>query len=314
MSATSIIYQKNTLSTKIDELKPLIGHTPLLPIKNIVGHPNVSIYAKLEWQQFGGSVKARPAYQIIHDAIKSGALTPDKTLVDASSGNTAIAYAHIASRIGLDLTLCVPANASEERKMLLHALGAEIEYTSATGSTDEAQERAAEIAKADPGRYFYADQYNNESNWKAHFLTTSKEIIEQTDGSISHIITGLGTTGTFTGITRGLKEYDHSIKAIAVQPDIPMHGLEGWKHMGTAKVPGIYDPHLPDEHRTVSTEKAFAMVKRAAREEGLLLSPSAAANLQAAVELSRELSSGTIVTIFPDDASKYGEVLKELQL
>ena len=312
MSVTGVLPEVNKLQESVESLTPFIGKTPLIPIRDLVTNPAVSIYAKMEWQQFGGSVKARPAFQIIKDAIEDGRLTKDKTLIDASSGNTAIAYAYIASRMGIDVLLCMPENASESRKRILRALGAQIELTPATGSTDEAQERAAEIARQHPDTYFYADQYNNHSNWKAHYVSTAPEIIDETGPVLTHFITGLGTTGTFTGTARGLKEYNNQVRTIAIQPNTPMHGLEGWKHMETAKIPGIYDQYLPDEHRTVSTEDAYAMLKRAASKEGLLLSPSAAANLHAAVELSNELSEGTIVTIFPDDASKYSEVIDDI--
>jgi len=312
MSVTGVIPKTDRLKNQVESLTSFIGHTPLMPIQNLITNPDVSIYAKLEWQQFGGSVKARPAFQIIKDAILDGRLTKDKTLIDASSGNTAIAYAYIASRLGIDVLLCMPENASESRKRILRSLGAQIEYTPATGSTDEAQERAAEIAQQNPDLYYYADQYNNPSNWKAHYWRTSQEIINETGDSITHFITGLGTTGTFTGTARGLKEHNNQIRTIAIQPDTPMHGLEGWKHMETAKIPGIYDQFLPDEHRTVATENAHAMLKRAAREEGLLLSPSSAANLHAAIELSNQITEGTIVTIFPDNASKYSEVINQI--
>lgn len=314
MSITNVkvLEKKPSLTTKISELSEYIGNTPLFAIKNLVKNPNARVFAKLEWQQFGGSVKARPAYEIIYNAIQSGELSGQKTLIDASSGNTAIAYAHIAARIGIKATICMPENASEERKQRLRSLGANIKFTSATGSTDEAQEVAADLASKEPNQYYYADQYNNSSNWKAHYHGTSQEIIEQTEGAVSHFITGLGTTGTFTGTTKGLKEYNKHITSIAVQPDMPMHGLEGWKHLETAKVPGIYDRFLPDEHTSIATEQAHKMIVKAAQHEGLLLSPSSAANLQAAITLSEQIDRGTIVTIFPDDASKYNEIINEL--
>jgi len=312
MSITNVLEKRPSLSTKIDELSQFIGNTPLFPIRNLVKNPNIRVFAKLEWQQFGGSVKARPAHEIVYDAIQKGELTKQKTLIDASSGNTAIAYAHIAARIGINATICMPENASEERKQRLRSLGATIKYTSATGSTDEAQEIAANLAKEQPNQYYYADQYNNPSNWKAHYHGTSQEIIEQTEGTLTHFITGLGTTGTFTGTVRGLKEYNKNIKTIAVQPDMPMHGLEGWKHLETAKIPGIYDRFLPDEHTSIATEQAYEMLVKAAQQEGLLLSPSSAANLHAAISLSEQIDRGTIVTIFPDDASKYSEIVNEL--
>lgn len=310
LTATKNISQN--LWDKVDRLGDFIGNTPLYPVTNMNTNERVQIFGKLEWQQFGGSVKARPAYRIMKDAIERGDLTQDRHLLDASSGNTGIAYAHIGASLGIPVTLCLPENASEERKRILKALGVDIRLTSPDGGTDEAQEVARKLNKNQPEKYFYADQYSNDSNWEAHYDTTGPEIWEQSGGEITHFITGLGTTGTFTGTGRSLKEHNPAVKLISIQPDLAMHGLEGWKHLETAHVPSIYDPALADENRTVSTEQAHATLKRAAEKEGLLLSPSAAANLASALKLAEEIDEGVIVTIFPDDGSKYGEVIKNL--
>lgn len=301
-----------SLVNKSSRLESFIGQTPLFPIKNLHQNEHVKIFAKLEWQQFGGSVKSRPAYRIIHDAIKSGQLTKDKHLLDASSGNTGIAYAHLGAALGIPVTLCLPENATDERKQILRSLGVDLHMTPRTGGTDEAQEIARSLYENQPDTYFYADQYSNPSNWKAHYDTTGPEILDQTGYEVTHFIAGLGTTGTFTGTGRLLKKYDQNIRLIGLQPDIAMHGLEGWKHLETAHTPDIYDDSLADEIRTVSTEKAHKMIKQAARKEGILISPSSAANLAGALQLAEDIDEGTIVTVFPDDGSKYKEILNQL--
>ena len=309
---TAIHSKPDTLAENVNDLGHFIGNTPLYPVRALHKNEDVRIFAKVEWQQFGSSVKARPAYRIIRDAVENGTLDRDRILLDASSGNTGIAYAHMGASLGIPVTLCLPENASIERKNILKALGVDLRFTSRMGGTDEAQQIAKEIHENDPGKYFYADQYSNDSNWKAHFDSTAPEIWNQTGGNITHFITGLGTTGTFTGTGRRLKQYKPGIRLISVQPELAMHGLEGWKHMETAQVPSIYDASLADEHRTISTEEAHDVLKVAANEEGLLLSPSSAANLAAALKLARELEEGTIVTVFPDDGSKYGEIIDNL--
>ncbi|HKL18814.1 MAG TPA: cysteine synthase family protein [Halalkalibaculum sp.] len=309
---TAIHSKPDTLAENVNDLGNFIGNTPLYPVRALHKNEDVRIFAKVEWQQFGSSVKARPAYRIIRDAVENGTLDRDRILLDASSGNTGIAYAHMGASLGIPVTLCLPENASIERKNILKALGVDLRFTSRMGGTDEAQQIAKEIHENDPGKYFYADQYSNDSNWKAHFDSTAPEIWNQTGGNITHFITGLGTTGTFTGTGRRLKQYKPGIRLISVQPELAMHGLEGWKHMETAQVPSIYDASLADEHRTISTEEAHDVLKVAANEEGLLLSPSSAANLAAALKLARELEEGTIVTVFPDDGSKYGEIIDNL--
>lgn len=312
LELTSAKTKSPDLAKKVKRLGRFIGNTPLFPISNINPNKKVKIFAKLEWQQFGGSVKSRPAFQIVKDAIRRGDLWHGKHLLDASSGNTGIAYAHIGSALGIPVTLCLPENASEERKQILRSLGVDIQFTSRTGSTDEAQEIAQSLYEAQPESYYYADQYSNNSNWEAHYDTTGPEILRQANTEVTHFITGLGTTGTFVGTGRRLKEFNNNIRLIGVQPDLPMHGLEGWKHLETARVPAIYDRSVADEMRTIGTDHALEVLKKASSEEGLLLSPSSAANLAAALELAEELDEGVIVTVFPDDGSKYGEVIKQL--
>lgn len=309
---STITNPKIDLSHKIEKVGRFIGNTPLFPVEGLHRNDRVRVFAKLEWQQFGGSVKSRPAYRIFRDAIEEEQFSKGRRLLDASSGNTGIAYAHIGAATGIPVTLYLPENASEERKQILRALGTELRLTSRMGGTDEAQEQAKGEREANPEAYFYADQYNNDGNWKAHYETTGAEIWNQTDGHITHFITGLGTTGTFTGTGKRLKSYNSNIRLTAVQPETAMHGLEGWKHMETAQVPGIYDASLADEHRTISTETAHDMMRLASRKLGLLLSPSSAANLAAATRLADEIEKGIIVTIFPDDGSKYGEVINEI--
>lgn len=300
------------LAAQLTALSAFIGKTPLFPITKAFTKPGVKIYAKLEWQQLGGSVKARPAFRIIQDAVASGQLEPGKSLLDASSGNTAIAYAAIGAALQIPVTICLPENASEERKTLLKAFGAHIIYTSRFGSTDEAQEMARQLFADYPDRYFYADQYGNQSNWQAHYHTTAEEIYRQTNGKITHFVAGLGTTGTFTGTSRKLKELDSAIQLISLQPDAAMHGLEGWKHLETARVPAIYDATLAHQNLAIDTYEAFDLIQKVAQTEGLLISPSAAANLAGAVKVAESLDEGVIVTVFPDNAEKYSEVLKSL--
>lgn len=308
-----ILLQKDQLySEKLERLEKFVGSTPLFAITNIFSKPGVEIYAKLEWQQLGGSVKARPAFNIIKEAILQGDLDGKRRLLDASSGNTAIAYAAIGANLGVPVSICIPENASEERKDALRALGAEIIFTSKFGTTDEAQATALQLSEEQPDRYFYADQYANENNWKAHYYGTGNEIFEDTNGRITHFVAGLGTTGTFTGTGRKLKHLKNSVELISLQPDSALHGLEGWKHMETAKVPRIYDPELADRNLTIDTSEAFEYLKKAAHLEGLFLSPSSAANLLGAIKVAEEIEEGVIVTVFPDNAEKYGEVIGSL--
>jgi cysteine synthase B len=309
---SSVTLSKTPLLERLDQVASLIGKTPLYELSSLSPNPEVKIYAKCEWMQLGQSVKARPAFRIIQEAILRGYLGPSKRLLDASSGNTAIAYASIGAALGIDVTICLPENASKERKQILRSLGVELILTSPFEGTDGAQAEARRLADEEPERYYYADQYNNESNWRAHYHSTAPEIFSQTKGTVSHFIAGLGTTGTFVGTSRGLKDHSPFIKTISVEPETALHGLEGWKHLETVKVPGIYDRSIADEHRRVSTGAAYEMLKRLAKREGLLLSPSSSANVAAALALAEELEEGVIVTALPDDASKYSEVISQL--
>jgi cysteine synthase B len=286
-------------------LLDLIGNTPLIKLANLVENPRVEIYGKAEWANPGGSVKDRPALNMILEGERSGALTRDKTIIDATSGNTGIAYAMIAAARGYRVKLCLPKNASEERKRILEAYGVELVLTDPLAGSDGAILAVREIVAADPDKYFYPDQYNNPANWRAHYETTGVEIFEQTGGRITHFVAGLGTSGTFVGAGRRLRELKPEVKLISMQPDSPFHGLEGLKHMETAIVPGIYEPSLADEEVEVGTEEAHAMVKRLARREGWFVGISSAANVVAAMRVAERIDEGVIVTILCDDASKY---------
>ena len=292
-----------------------VGNTPLLRLQRIAeGLRGVQILGKAEWVNPGGSVKDRPALNIVREAERNGQLRPGKTLLDATSGNTGIAYAMMGAARGFRVKLCMPSNVSLERKRILKAYGAEIVFTDPSDGSDGAIRKARELAAAEPDKYFYADQYSNDDNWRAHYNSTANEIWNQTDGRITHFVATLGTSGTFVGCTRRLRELNSDIKCISLQPDSPFHGLEGLKHMATAIVPKIYDPSLADEDHGISTEAAYAMLKRLAREEGLLVGISSGAAVVGAVELARRLeASGSIeengeaviVTILCDSADKY---------
>jgi cysteine synthase B len=286
-----------------------IGNTPLLRLERIgKDFPNVEFCAKAEWFNPGGSVKDRPALSMIQAGLKSGALTSGKTIIDATSGNTGIAYAMIGAALGYPVKLCLPDSASHERKRILAAFGAELVMTPGDEATDGAIRKVHEIVAADPQKYFYPDQYSNPANWQAHYHGTANEIWHQTEGRITHFIAGLGTSGTFVGTTRRLRELNPTIRCISLQPDGPFHGLEGWKHMETALVPSIYDATLADENLAVSTEESYRVVKRLAREEGLLVSPSAAAALSGCFHVAKSIprdQHAVIVTVFADSASKY---------
>jgi cysteine synthase B len=284
----------------------LIGRTPLVRLRNFEREtPGVEIYAKIEWQNPGGSVKDRAAARMIAEGEASGALKPDLTILDATSGNTGIAYAMIGAARGYKVKLCVPDNASLERKLILRAFGAELVLTNPLEGTDGAIREARRMHASEPGRYFYADQYNNDANWRAHYDTTAPEIIEQTSGSLTHFVAGLGTSGTFVGVGRRLRRYNPAIKLISFQPATAFHGLEGLKHMESAIVPGIYDPTLADEDLKVESERAYEMVRCLARVEGALAGISSGAALAATLEVARRLDRGVIVTVFPDGAEKY---------
>ncbi|MBN2044909.1 MAG: cysteine synthase family protein [Anaerolineales bacterium] len=303
--------QSNLASIPKTGFFSLVGNTPLLPLSRIGGEywPEVQVYAKAEWFNPGGSVKDRPAMFILQDALERGQLTPEKRLLDSTSGNMGIAYATLAASMGLPITLTIPENASPERIKILRALGAELILTDSQEGSDGAMEVAREMAEAYPERYYYANQYDNPANWRAHLSTTGPEIWGQTGGQITHLIAGMGTSGTITGTTRYLKTRKSSIRSIAFHPDSPLHGLEGLKHMPTSHQPGIYDPSLPDEIRQVSTERAYLMVRRLGREEGLFVGFSSGAAAAAALTLAEELvnlgKKGVIVTVFPDAGYKY---------
>ncbi len=312
MNDVETIQIDTILLRKVQALQQVVGNTPLHKITKLFTKDKISIYAKQEWKQLSGSVKIRAAYNIIRSAIENGELNSSRILLDATSGNTGIAYATIAKAVGIKVALCLPENASQSRKEILQSLGAEIIYTSKFEGTDGAQQIARSLAEKYPDRYYYASQYTNENNWKAHYFTTAIEIYNEMPG-ITHFVAGLGTTGTFIGTSRRLKELQPSIKVISLQPDLPMHGLEGWKHLETAIIPAIYDPLVADEMIEVGTEESYDVLKRTAITEGMLLSPSAAANLAGAIRVAKKIGEGIIVTILPDNADKYLDVIK-LQL
>lgn len=299
------------LLTRLRQTGLEIGRTPIHRVHGLFSKKGVRIYAKKEWEQLSGSIKARAAYHIIREAIMQGELQRGKILLDATSGNTGIAYAAIAQKLGLRVTLCLPENASAERKRILQNLGATIHYTSRFEGTDGAQEVARELAETRPDLYYYADQYQNEQNWKAHYQGTAPEILESFP-QITHFVAGLGTTGTFTGTGRRLKEHNPDVELVALQPDFALHGLEGWKHLETARVPGIYDAALADSHLDIDTAEAYEIIRAAKKHEGLLLSPSSAANLAGAIRVAEKLDAGVVFTVLPDNADKYAEVLQNI--
>jgi len=287
-----------------------IGNTPLLRLARITADlPGIEIYAKAEYFNPGGSVKDRAALNMILDGERTGKLTQDRIILDSTSGNTGIAYAMIAAVKGYRVILCLPANASMERKRILNAYGAWVVLTDPAEGSDGAIRKCREMYAADPDRYYYPDQYNNPANWKAHFETTGPEILEQTDGRITHFVAGLGTSGTFTGVTRRMRRDMPGVKCYSAQPASGFHGIEGLKHMPTAIVPGIYDDTLADGNLWLETEDSYRMVRRLAREEGLLVGISSGANVVAALHLGRKLydagQTAVIVTIFCDSADKY---------
>jgi cysteine synthase B len=287
-----------------------IGNTPLIRLDGVVrGLEGITLLGKAEWANPGGSVKDRAAASIVRDARMRGLLGPGKTLLDATSGNTGIALAMLGAALGFPVRLAMPSNVSPERKRILRAFGAEVDWTDPNQGSDGAIRRARELAGNDPERFCYVDQYSNDANWLAHYRTTGPEIWQQTEGLLTHFVAGLGTSGTFMGTTRRLKELNPAIQAVSFQPDSPFHGLEGMKHMGTAIVPAIYNPHLADRQLEVETEAAHAMARRLARDEGLLVGISAAAAVVACVRIAKEEEAAgreaTIVTVLPDSAEKY---------
>jgi len=283
----------------------LIGRTPLVRLAGFErGLRNVELWAKAEWRNPGGSVKDRPAARMILDGERSGALTRDKVILDATSGNTGIAYAMIGAARGYRVRLCVPSNVTPERKRILHAFGAEVVFTDPMEGSDGAILRAKAMYAADPDLYFYPDQYNNPGNWLSHYDTTAPEIFEQTEGRATHFVAGLGTSGTFVGTGRRLRELNPAIRLISVQPDSPLHGLEGLKHMATAIVPGIYDPAVADEDIGVSTEEAYELTRQLA-QAGLFVGISSGANLAGALHVARRAADAVIVVVFCDGGEKY---------
>ena len=282
-----------------------IGNTPLVRLEAFEPKPGVEIHAKLEFHNAGGSVKDRAALAMVEDGERRGALGAGQVLLDATSGNTGISYAMLGAARGFLVKLCLPANVTRERRQMLQSYGADLVLTDPMDGSDGAIQEARRIYAGDPDRYFYPDQYSNDANWRAHFETTGVEILEQTGGRVTHFVAGLGTSGTFIGTGRRLRATGRPIELVAVQPDSPLHGLEGLKHMASALVPRIFDPALADRNVTAATEDAYAMTRRLARDAGLFVGPSSGAALSAAVDLARTIDRGVIVTIFPDGGGRY---------
>jgi cysteine synthase B len=282
----------------------LVGNTPLIRLRRIErAVPGVELYAKAEWQNPGGSVKDRPALRMIQEGLASGQLAPGRVLLDATSGNTGIAYAMMGAALGFKVELCLPENVTPERKRILRAYGAGLVFTDPLEGSDGAIRMAHTMHASDPAKYFYADQYNNDFNWKAHYDTTGPEIIRQVGARLTHFVAGLGTSGTFVGAGRRLREFNEEIVLASVQPDSPLHGLEGLKHMESAIVPGIYDPKLADEDVRVGTEEAYEMTRRLAQEEGLLVGISSGANLAGALKVAGK--DAVVVVVFCDGGERY---------
>jgi len=286
-----------------------IGGTPLLRLQKFASDlPGVELLAKAEWFNPGGSVKDRAAANIVAESRRAGKLVPGKILLDATSGNTGIAYAMIGAAEGFSVTLCMPENVSVERKRILQAYGANVIYTDPADGSDGAIRMARELAAKHPDLYFYADQYSNEANWRAHYHGTANEIWQQTQGHVTHFVAMMGTSGTFVGTARRLKELNPQVRCVSLQPDSPFHGIEGAKHMATALVPKIYDPSLAEEDLGVSTEEAYAAAKRLAREEGLLVGVSSGAAVAGCLQVAQRLKKNehaVFVTILPDSGDKY---------
>lgn len=290
----------------VSSVLELIGHTPLIRLTQFEREcPGVELYAKAEWHNPGGSVKDRAAARMILEGERSGRLRHGLTITDATSGNTGIAYSMIGAAKGYQVKLFLPENASPERKLILRAFGAELVLTSPLEGTDGSIRAVRKLVAEHPDQYFYPDQYSNDANWRAHFDTTGPEIIEQTEGRVTHFVAGLGTSGTFMGTSRALRQFNPNIKVMSFQPDSPFHGLEGLKHMETAMVPAIYDSTIADADLRVRTEDAHCCVRRLAREAGLLVGISAGAALVATLQVARTLDHGVVVTVFPDGAEKY---------
>jgi S-sulfo-L-cysteine synthase (O-acetyl-L-serine-dependent) len=298
-------YQLN--SQEYDSLESRVGNTPLLALRHLDADikPGVLFLAKAEWFNPGGSVKDRPAVNMIRTAIANKDLVPGKRLLDSTSGNMGIAYATFGAAMGIPITLCLPANASPERLTILRTLGAEVILTDPSEGSDGAILAARQMAVDKPDLYWYANQYNNPANWQAHYLTTGPEIVNQTNSKITHLIAGLGTSGTMMGTGRYLRDQLLDVRIVAVQPDASFHGLEGLKHMQSAIKPGIYDPSFADRYIEVQTEQAYEMVRALARKEGLFVGISSGAAAAAALQVASELNEGVVVAIFPDAGYKY---------
>jgi cysteine synthase B len=299
--------QTQTVFQLLSPLEVHVGNTPLIPLRRVTAglSPRVQVLAKAEWFNPGGSVKDRAALYILRQAWAEGQLKTGRRLLDSTSGNMGIAYAMFGAAMGIGITLCIPANASPERLAILRAYGAELILTDPLEGSDGAIRQARQLAERFPQQYWYANQYDNPACWQAHYHTTGPEILRQTEGQITHFVAGLGTSGTLMGTGRALREWNPQIQIVAVQPDAPFHGLEGLKHMPTALRPGIFDPDFPDRTLEVSTEEAYQMVRRLAREEGLFVGISSGAAAVAALRLAQTLESGLIVTVFPDAGYKY---------
>lgn len=299
---------KNLIATNSKSgLEAAVGNTPLLRLRHITTglSPNVQIFAKAEWFNPGGSVKDRPALNILHQALDAGEFDNGKRLLDSTSGNMGIAYATLGAALEIPITLAIPSNASPERFTILKALNAELILTDPLEGADGAILAAQQMAEQHPDKYYYADQYGNPANWQAHFYTTGPEIWNQTGGEVTHFVAGLGTTGTITGVSKYLREQADRVEIVAFQPDAPFHGLEGLKHMQSSIKPGIFDPDLPDRTLGVSTEDAYEMTRRLGREEGLFVGVSSGAATVAALEVAVDLDQGVVVTVFPDAGYKY---------
>ncbi|MCC7129856.1 MAG: cysteine synthase [Anaerolineae bacterium UTCFX2] len=288
-------------------LATLVGNTPLIPLHRVTSRlsPDVQVLVKAEWFNPGGSIKDRPALNILRTALADGSLSNGKKLLDSTSGNMGIAYATLGAAFGVRVTLALPANASRERIKILRALGAELILTDPLEGTDGAMRVVRQLAAEQPERYFYANQYDNPANWQAHYATTGPEILQQTMGEITHFVAGMGTTGTLTGVSSYLREYLPHLQVAAVQPDGPFHGLEGLKHLASSIRPGFYDPSVPDRVIEVSTEAAYSMVRKLAQQEGLFVGISSGAAAQAAIQIAEGLTQGVVVTVFPDAGYKY---------
>ena len=284
-----------------------VGNTPLVRLRSVTADlpAGVEVWAKLEGLNPGGSVKDRPALSMVLDAQRRGVLEPGMRILDASSGNTGIAYAYIGANLGYTLTLCLPRNANAERKQILRAYGVEIVETDPLEGSDGAIRKARELFAADPDKYVYLDQYGNDANWKAHYGSTGPEIVEQSGGRVTAFVATLGTSGTFVGTSRYLKDWNPAVHCVSVEPDSPFHGLEGLKHMETSIVPPIYDISVADEAMGAPTEESLELVRRLASEEGLLVGPSCGAACWAALEVASRLTEGVVVTIFPDNGERY---------